>query len=124
MTNTLNTPVEALEFAYPMRVRRYEIVTGTGGAGIRPGGCGLRRELEALCPMRGALLTERRTSQPYGLAGGSAGASGKNRLIRDGRSQALPAKCELDLQTGDIVSIQTPGGGGHGRGGRKSKSKK
>ena len=124
MTNTLNTPVEALEFVYPLRIFRYEIVGATGGKGRHRGGHGLRRDMQALCDMRGALLTERRSSQPYGLAGGSPGRKGKNSVLSDSRTRTLPAKCELELKAGDILSIQTPGGGGHGRPPRKSKSKK
>ena len=115
MTNTLNTPIEALEFAYPLRVERYEIVRGTGGHGKQRGGDGLRRDIRALVPMQGVLLTERRASSPPGLAGGGDGAPGRNRLIRSGRARNLPAKCALDLAVDDIVSVQTPGGGGYGR---------
>lgn len=124
MTNTLNTPIEALEFAYPLRVLRYEVVGNTGGRGQMSGGNGLRRDLQALCDMRGALLSERRASQPYGLHGGQSGQPGKNRIISDGRTRSIPAKCEIELHKGDILSLQTPGGGGQGRPPRKSKSKK
>ena len=124
MTNTLNTPIEALEFAYPFRVLRYEIVNMTGGRGRTSGGNGLRRDLQAMCDMRGAVLSERRVSQPYGLDGGQAGQPGKNRIHSDGRTRSIPAKCEVELQAGDILSLQTPGGGGLGRPPRKSKSKK
>ncbi len=114
MTNTLNTPVEALEFAYPLRVERYEIVSGTGGNGQHCGGNGLRRDLRALVPMQGVLLTERRVSTPPGLDGGHDGAPGQNHLVRDGRARRLPAKCELNLAAGDVIRVQTPGGGGYG----------
>lgn len=114
MTNTLNTPVEALEYAYPLRVQRYEIRAGTGGAGHYRGGDGLRRDIETLTNARLSLLTERRSSRPYGLAGGEPGAAGQNILIRAGQEHPLPAKGTVDLQPGDVLSIRTPGGGGFG----------
>lgn len=116
MTNTKNTPVEALEHAYPLRVRRYAIRTGTGGAGAFRGGDGLVREIEALAPCRAALLTERRTTLPYGLRGGRPGAPGLNRLKKAGETEAriLPGKVEVTLAPGDVLEIGTPGGGGYG----------
>ncbi|MCZ6654005.1 MAG: hydantoinase B/oxoprolinase family protein [Planctomycetota bacterium] len=115
MTNTLNTPIEALEFSYPMRVERYEIVAGTGGKGRFCGGNGLRRDVRMLCDMTGTLLCDRRDHAPYGLLGGEPGRVGKNALIRDGRRRALAGKVQLDLKAGDVLSVQTPGGGGHGK---------
>lgn len=114
MTNTLNTPVEALEFAYPLRVHRYEIRRGSGGKGEWRGGDGVRRDIEALGPARLSLLTERRRFPPYGLAGGEPGARGRNLLLREGRSRALPGKGTVELRAGDVVSVRTPGGGGLG----------
>ena len=116
MTNTKNTPVEALEHAYPLRVRRYAIRPGTGGAGASPGGDGLVREIEALVPCRAALLTERRVTRPYGVQGGHAGVPGLNRLKRAGESHfhELPGKVEVTLAPGDVLEIGTPGGGGYG----------
>lgn len=116
MTNTKNTPVEALEHAYPLRVRRYAIRTGTGGAGASPGGDGLIRAIEALAPCRAALLTERRASRPYGARGGAPGTPGYNRLRRAANDEVvdLPAKVEVELEPGDIIEIGTPGGGGYG----------
>ncbi len=114
MTNTLNTPVEALEFAYPLRVVRYEIRRGSGGAGRFPGGDGIRRDLEVLAEVRATLLTERRVTRPYGLAGGEAGQPGRNVLIRRGAKRHLPGKTSVLLKPGDILSIRTPGGGGFG----------
>ncbi len=114
MTNTLNTPVEALEYAYPIRVRRYEVRRGSGGAGRHRGGDGIRRDLEALAPARLSLLTERRRFPPYGLAGGSPGAPGRNLLLREGEERELPGKGTVELRAGDVVSVRTPGGGGHG----------
>lgn len=115
MTNTLNTPVEALEYAYPFVVLTYAVREGSGGAGAQPGGDGIRRDILMRCPAQVSLLTERRISQPYGLAGGEPGASGKNLILRDGTNIPLPAKGTFDLQAGDILSIRTPGGGGYGK---------
>jgi len=115
MTNTLNTPIEALEIAYPLRVERYELRAGTGGKGRHRGGLGIRRDIRSLCPdARVSLLTERRTSRPYGLVGGEPGCPGENVLIRDGRESILPAKGSVTLEYGDTISIRTPGGGGYG----------
>jgi N-methylhydantoinase B len=114
MTNTLNTPVEALEYSYPLRVERYEIRHGSGGSGRFSGGDGIRRDIRALVPCTASLITERRTIAPYGLAGGSPGQTGANRLLRGNDELELPGKISVDLQPGDIVSIRTPGGGGFG----------
>jgi len=114
MTNTLNTPVEAMEYAFPIQVLRYEVRTGTGGAGRFHGGDGLRRDLLVQAAATGSLLSERRRGQPYGLAGGQPGASGENLLIRGGHETRLPSKGEVELHAGDILSIRTPGGGGWG----------
>lgn len=114
MTNSLNTPVEALEHAYPVRVRRYAIRRGTGGAGRHPGGDGLQRDVELLADAEVSLLTERRTTPPAGLAGGLPGARGQNVLVRDGQEIALPAKTTFRARAGDVLSLRTPGGGGWG----------
>jgi N-methylhydantoinase B len=114
MTNTLNTPVEALEYAYPFRVLRYEIRRGTGGTGRHRGGDGLRRDIQVLTDAQVSLITERRSRAPYGLDGGEHGAPGQNVLIRDGIEHPLPGKGSLELRAGDVLSIRTPGGGGHG----------
>jgi N-methylhydantoinase B len=114
MTNTLNTPVEALEFAYPFRVERYAIRSGTGGSGRHPGGDGVRRDIRLLVEAEASLITDRRRRGPYGLQGGSPGTVGENVLIRDGEEIALPAKGQVDLLPGDVLSIRTPGGGGWG----------
>ena len=117
MTNTLDTPVEALERAFPMRVRRYGLRTNSGGAGAAPGGDGIERELEMLEPVTVSLITERRVSQPWGLAGGEPGATGENWLVRGGdeaRAERLPDKCTVHLDAGDVLRIHTPGGGGWG----------
>jgi N-methylhydantoinase B len=114
MTNTLNTPVEALEFAYPFQVRRYEIRRGSGGRGLRRGGDGIRREIELPHEAQVTLLTERRLFAPYGLAGGEPGQVGRNTLARDGEEIELPGKATLTVQAGDVLRIETPGGGGYG----------
>ncbi len=114
MSNTLNTPIEALERAYPLRVRRYAIRRESGGLGLRRGGEGLIREIEFLAPVTATLLTDRRRTQPYGLQGGGPGARGENVLVRDGIESTLPGKAQLQLDLGDVLSIRTPGGGGWG----------
>lgn len=117
MTNTRNTPVEAIETSYPLRVEVYRLRRGSGGRGRHPGGDGLERHIRFLGPARVALLTERRVSAPAGLAGGEAGAPGENRLIpadAAGREEALPAKGSFDVAAGDVLVIRTPGGGGWG----------
>ena len=114
MTNTLNTPVEALEYAYPLRVLRYEIRKGSGGDGKFRGGDGIVRALQVLTDCQVTLLTERRKIPPYGLDGGEPGQTGKNLLIRDGEEFSLPGKGSVDLRPGDVLSILTPGGGGYG----------
>jgi N-methylhydantoinase B len=109
MSNTLSTPIEALELQYPLRVERYSLRLGSGGAGRHRGGDGVVRELRALEPMRLSLLTERRRQAPKGR-GGEDGAPGRNLL----NGEELPSKATVDLEAGDVVSIETPGGGGHG----------
>jgi N-methylhydantoinase B len=110
MSNTLNTPIEALELEFPLRVTEYSLRRGSGGAGEHAGGDGVVRELEALEPMTYSLITERRRHAPPGAAGGAAGATGRNLL--DG--QELPAKATGELAPGQRLRIETPGGGGHG----------
>jgi N-methylhydantoinase B/oxoprolinase/acetone carboxylase alpha subunit len=117
MTNTLNTPIEALERAFPLKVRRYRLRRGSGGAGLSPGGEGIERDLEVLEDCKASLITERRHSRPWGLAGGEPGAPGENWLLPGGdesRAERLLDKCTLELRAGDVLRMLTPGGGGWG----------
>jgi N-methylhydantoinase B len=115
MTNTLNTPVEALEMAYPLRVRRYGLRPGSGGAGRRRGGDGIVREYELLAPATVTMLSERRAVAPWGLAGGAPGQPGRNLLIHpDGKQEELLSKFSRRLSPGERLRIETPGGGGWG----------
>jgi len=115
MTNTMNTPIEALEHAYPMRVLRYHFRRGSGGAGRYRGGDGLRRDIQVLVPAEATILSERRRSRPYGLAGGEPGQCGENVLLHKGCEERPPGKVRLHLEPGDVLSIPTPGGGGWGK---------
>jgi N-methylhydantoinase B len=115
MTNTRDTPVEALERAYPMRVRRYGLRVGSGGAGDAPGGDGIEREIEVMEDVTVSLVTERRVSAPWGLGGGAPGAPGENWLLPggdDARTIPLADKVTLRLRAGDVLRVHTPGGGG------------
>jgi len=115
MTNSLNTPAEALEYAYPVRLRQYSFRAGSGGAGRYRGGDGIVREIEVLTDAQVTLLADRRRRGPYGLAGGSDGAPGQTLVIRKGSSaKALPGKTSVRLRTGDRIRIESPGGGGWG----------
>lgn len=116
MTNTLNTPVEALEIAYPFRVRHYGLRAGSGGRGRQQGGEGIVREYELLAPTTVTMLSERRAIAPWGAAGGQPGAPGRNVLIRaDGTEESLPSKFTRRLYPGDRLRVETPGGGGWGK---------
>ena len=116
MTNTLNTPIEALEAYYPLRITEYRVRRGSGGRGLANGGDGLIREIESLVEANSSLLTERRTTTPWGLAGGGDGAAGANYLVRkSGKRMKLPGKTNVQLAPGDRIRIETPGGGAWGR---------
>jgi N-methylhydantoinase B len=112
MSNTLTTPAEALELAYPLRVRRHSLRRGSGGSGLHRGGDGVVRELEALEACRASILSERRVHAPAGAEGGDDGSPGRNVL----NGEELPAKATVDLEPGDVLRIETPGGGGWGAG--------
>ena len=115
MTNTLNTPIEAVEREYPLRVARYEIAEGTGGGGRHRGGSGLIRSIELTeGTAHATLLADRHKLAPPGALGGKPGACGRHSLQRDGEQTRIAAKASLPLQPGDILTIQTPGGGGYG----------
>ena len=116
MTNSLNTPAEALEYAYPLRVRQYRIRESSGGIGKYKGGDGAIREIEVLAPARMSLLSDRRKRAPYGLHGGADGKRGRAFIIRtDGSEEELTSKGSWQVEAGDRVRIETPGGGGFGR---------
>lgn len=115
MTNSLNTPVEALEYSYPLRVRRYTLRRGSGGKGRYRGGDGIIREIEILVPARAALLSDRRKFAPYGLAGGEDGLPGAAGVITATGIHPLSSKASITLDPGDRIIIETPGGGGYGK---------
>ena len=115
MTNTLNTPIEALESELPLQITRYSLRKNSGGRGRFRGGDGLIREFHFLKPAHLSLLTDRRRFAPYGLKGGQAGMPGKNLLLRRGKIIPLPSKVELAVQKGDHLRLETPGGGGFGK---------
>lgn len=115
MTNTMNTPIEALEHAYPLKVTRYAVRSGSGGAGQFLGGDGIHRDLEFLAPATVTMISERREIPPYGLAGGGPGSTGENRLVRKREESRLPGKFSIAVAAGDRLLIATPGGGGYGK---------
>jgi N-methylhydantoinase B len=114
MTNTLNTPIEALEHAFPFRVTQYAIRHDSGGQGQYPGGDGIVREIEFLSDAQVTMLSDRRKIQPYGLAGGAPAKSGENTLLHRNRRRRLPSKFNMRVEAGDRLRITTPGGGGYG----------
>ena len=116
MTNSLNTPAEALEYAYPIRLRQYSFRPRSGGAGLHSGGDGIVREIEVLTDAQVTLLADRRSRGPYGLAGGADGAPGRTLIIRrDGSAEEIPGKTSVRLRSGERVRMESPGGGGWGR---------
>ena len=119
MTNSLNTPAEALEYAYPVRLRQYSFRSKSGGAGLHAGGDGIVREIEVLTDAQVTLLADRRSRGPYGLAGGADGAPGRTLIVRrDGSVEEIPGKTSVRLRSGERVRIESPGGGGWGRANR------
>jgi N-methylhydantoinase B len=112
MTNTMNTPIEAIETNYPMQVVQYGIRRGTGGAGKFRGGAGVVRALRILTEAEVTILSERRTRGPYGLQGGKPGQPGRNVLISNGEERPLSGKVSISTREGDTIRIETPGGGG------------
>ena len=119
MTNSLNTPAEALEYAYPIRLRQYSLRSESGGTGLHTGGDGIVREIEVLTDSQVTLLADRRSRGPYGLAGGADGAPGRTLIIRrDGSVEEIPGKISVRLRSGERVRIESPGGGGWGRASR------
>jgi N-methylhydantoinase B len=115
MTNSLNTPVEALEAHVPVRVLRTSLRRGSGGRGKFRGGDGIIREIEFLTEVRCNILSDRRRFPPYGLAGGQPGKCGKNTLAMNGRTRVLPSKAVISAPPGSVLTIETPGGGGWGK---------
>ena len=122
MTNSLNTPVEALENYLPVRILRYGLRPDSGGRGRFKGGEGIVREYEFLVASQLTIISERRKFPPYGLEGGGAGGVGKNTLIRKGRETVLGSKINLRVEPGDVLRVETPGGGGYGRAGSRASS--
>jgi N-methylhydantoinase B/oxoprolinase/acetone carboxylase alpha subunit len=116
MTNSLNTPIEALEHIYPFRVRRYAIRRGSHGNGKYRGGDGVQRDIEVLCPAQVTILSDRRINAPYGLGGGETGKAGENVLLSpEGEVRELPSKASVSVEAGTTISVRTPGGGGFGK---------
>jgi N-methylhydantoinase B len=121
MTNSWNTPVEVFEQVYPVRLTKYAVRRGSGGAGRYRGGDGIVREIKLLAPAQVGLLGDRRKRGPYGLAGGAEGRPGRNVIVRDGRASEVPGKCAFFAGTGTVLRIETPGGGGWGAPSRNKK---
>ena len=115
MTNTRNTPIEAIEHYLPVRIRRYGLRRRSKGTGAFSGGEGIVREYEVLAETAVTILSDRRDHSPYGVRGGAAGGRGRNTLVRNGREQTVPGKVQLQLRPGDRLRIETPGGGGYGK---------
>jgi len=115
MTNTANTPIEALELSYPLQVEKYELIPDSGGKGRFRGGLGIRRAIQVLVDNATlSLQSDRRKYQPKGLCGGENGRAGNNYVLRDNKILDLPSKVTMPLEKEDIVVIETPGGGGYG----------
>src|ERR1700733_13291959 len=114
MTNSRDTPVEAFEHLYPCRIASYRIRSGSGGRGKHRGGDGIVREYEFLTRADVTILSDRREHGPYGLFGGKPGARGKNSLLHGKRSISIPGKARFEVEPGDVLRIESPGGGGYG----------
>src|SRR6266700_2407844 len=124
MTNTLNTPVEALESAYPLRIKKYELVRGSGGRGRFRGGLGIRRDTEVLAERSTiSLMGERQRHRPWGLSGGMPGSPGAYGIVQRNKINGLGSKTTLTANLGDVLTISTPGGGGYGAPGRRMREK-
>jgi N-methylhydantoinase B/oxoprolinase/acetone carboxylase alpha subunit len=123
MTNSLNTPVEALENYLPLKIRRYGLRRGSGGRGARRGGEGIVREYEFAVPVDLTVISERRRFAPFGARGGGPGAKGRNTILSRGRRKVLGSKANVRLEPGEVLRIETPGGGGHGRPLREERKK-
>jgi N-methylhydantoinase B len=116
MTNSLNTPAEALEYAYPVRLRQYSLRSKSGGTGLHNGGEGIVREIEVLADAQVTMLADRRSRGPYGLAGGSDGSPGRTTIVRhDGSEEEVPGKTSIRVHSGERVRVESPGGGGWGK---------
>lgn len=115
MTNSLNTPLEALENYLPLKIKKYCLRRGSGGEGRNKGGEGIIREYEFFVPTQVAVISERRKFGPYGLRGGKDGKKGKNILFSKGKTMPLSSKVNIKVLPGDVLCINTPGGGGYGR---------
>jgi N-methylhydantoinase B/oxoprolinase/acetone carboxylase alpha subunit len=121
MSNTRNTPVEAIEHSLPVRIRRYGLRSGSGGRGAFPGGEGIVREYEMLTETAVTVLSDRRRGTPYGACGGGPGAPGRNTVVRNGTEEPVAGKVWLTLHPGDRLRIESPGGGGYGTPGQDIK---
>lgn len=115
MTNSLNTPLEALENYLPIKIRRYSLRKGSGGTGFLKGGEGIIREYEFFVPAQVTIISERRRFEPYGIRGGKSGKRGRNILISRGKIAVLNSKTNIKVLPGDVLRVETPGGGGYGR---------
>jgi N-methylhydantoinase B/oxoprolinase/acetone carboxylase alpha subunit len=115
MTNSWNTPVEAFEHLYPLRIRSYRIRSGSGGRGQHRGGDGIVREYEFLTRADVTILSDRRERGPYGLFGGKPGARGRNSVLHGKQTIAVPGKARFEVEAGDVLRIESPGGGGYGK---------
>jgi N-methylhydantoinase B len=115
MTNSWNTPIEAFEHQYPLRIESYRVRKNSGGEGKHRGGDGIVREFRFLAGAEVTLLSDRRKRGPWGLAGGTDGKPGRNTLLRKGRETGLPGKSRFEVAPGDLLRVETPGGGGWGK---------